>query len=59
MSAVPAAPQGAPQTEQELIWRAKVLRTPLTSGKIKALVILAHFTFPNEAESFLKYFKGR
>lgn len=59
MYEVPAASQGATQTEQELIWKAKVFRTPLSSEKIKALLITSDFTFPNKAESFPKYFKGR
>lgn len=59
VSEVPAVPQGATQTEQELIWRVKVVRTPLSSKKTKALVNTSDFTFPNKAENFPKYFKGR
>lgn len=59
MSEVPAAPQGATQSQQELIRRGKVFRTPLSFQLIKALVITADFTFPNKAQSFPKYFKGR
>lgn len=59
MSDMPAAPQGATRTQQELIMRGKVFRIPLSFQLIKALVITADFTFPNKAQSFPKYFRGR